>query len=88
GVPEQLDELVLWATEKSPDERPDDAQQMLERLREIERGLGIAPAVAAATTPQRAQSDSADLTKVMPNTMVMPSPPDTAASEVVDNATL
>ncbi|WP_312172700.1 Stk1 family PASTA domain-containing Ser/Thr kinase [Microbacterium sp.] len=88
GVPEQLDELVLWATEKSPDERPDDAQQMLERLREIERGLGIAPAVAAATTPQRAQSDSADLTKVMPNTMVMPSPPDTATSEVVDNATL
>ncbi len=87
GVPEQLDELVLWATEKSPDERPDDAQQMLERLREIERGLGIAPAVAAATAPQRAQSDSADLTKVMPSTMVLPSP-SAPTSEAVDNATL
>lgn len=87
GVPEQLDELVLWATEKSPDERPDDAGQMLERLREIERGLGIAPAVAAATAPQRAQSDSADLTKVMPSTMVLPSP-SAPATEAVDNATL
>ena len=87
GVPEQLDELVLWATEKSPDERPDDAQQMLERLREIERGLGIAPAVAAATAPQRSQSDSSDLTKVMPSTMVLPSP-SAPATEAVDNATL
>jgi len=43
GVPEQLDELVLWATEKSPDERPSDAQEMLDRLREIERELGISP---------------------------------------------
>lgn len=43
GVPEQLDELVLWATEKEPDERPSDAAEMLERLREIERELGIAP---------------------------------------------
>ncbi len=87
GVPEQLDELVLWATEKSPDERPDDAQQMLERLREIERDLGIAPAVAAATAPQRAQADSADLTKVMPSTMVIADPAAPAA-QAVDNATL
>ncbi len=87
GVPEQLDELVLWATEKSPDERPDDAGQMLERLREIERGLGIAPAVAAATTSQRSQADSADLTKVMPNTMVI-ADPTAPVAEAVDNATL
>lgn len=87
GVPEQLDELVLWATEKSPDERPDDAGQMLERLREIERGLGIAPAVAAATTSQRSQADSADLTKVMPSTMVI-ADPTAPAPAAVDNATL
>ncbi|WP_120493446.1 Stk1 family PASTA domain-containing Ser/Thr kinase [Microbacterium phyllosphaerae] len=87
GVPEQLDELVLWATEKSPDERPDDAGQMLERLREIERGLGIAPAVAAATTSQRSQADSADLTKVMPSTMVI-ADPTAPVPEAVDNATL
>ena len=87
GVPEQLDELVLWATEKSPDERPEDAGAMLERLREIERQLGIAPAVAAATTPQRSPSDSGDLTKVMPGTLPLP---DAAAPapQAVDNATL
>ncbi|MFJ4996581.1 Stk1 family PASTA domain-containing Ser/Thr kinase [Microbacterium sp. NPDC088619] len=87
GVPEQLDELVLWATEKSPDERPDDAGQMLERLREIERGLGIAPAVAAATASQRSQADSADLTKVMPSTMVI-ADPTAPVQAAVDNATL
>lgn len=87
GVPEQLDELVLWATEKSPDDRPDDAQQMLERLREIERGLGIAPAVAAATMPQRSQAPSADVTKVMPSTMVLTGPA-APATNAVDNATL
>ncbi|GAT73516.1 Stk1 family PASTA domain-containing Ser/Thr kinase [Microbacterium hydrocarbonoxydans] len=87
GVPEQLDELVLWATEKSPDERPDDAQQMLDRLREIERDLGIAPAVAAATTPQRSQADSADLTKVMPGTMVI-ADPTAPIPQAADNATL
>ena len=43
AVPEQLDELVLWSTEKSPDERPADAGEMLERLREIESQLGIQP---------------------------------------------
>ncbi|WP_067200621.1 Stk1 family PASTA domain-containing Ser/Thr kinase [Microbacterium sp. XT11] len=87
AVPEQLDELVLWATEKSPDERPDDARQMLDRLREIERDLGIAPAVAAATAPQRAQADSGDLTKVMPGTLPIP---DAAAPATApaDNATL
>ncbi|MFT4259809.1 Stk1 family PASTA domain-containing Ser/Thr kinase [Microbacterium sp.] len=86
GVPEQLDELVLWATEKSPDERPDDAGQMLARLREIERELGIAPAVAAATAPQRAD-DSGDVTKVMPQTAVLA---DSIAPvpQAVDNATL
>lgn len=87
GVPEQLDELVLWATEKSPDERPDDAGQMLERLREIERDLGIAPAVRAATTSQRSSSDSGDLTKVMPGTMVIPDAVE-PASGTLDNATL
>lgn len=86
GVPEPLDELVLWATEKSPDERPDDAGQMLARLREIERDLGVAPAVAAATNPQRTH-DSGDLTKVMPQTAVL-ADPTAPISPAVDNATL
>ncbi|MCK8477961.1 Stk1 family PASTA domain-containing Ser/Thr kinase [Microbacterium aurugineum] len=87
AVPEQLDELVLWATEKSPDERPDDAQQMLERLREIERELGITPMAARATAPQHSPGDSGDLTKVMPSTMVIADPAAPVAAPI-DNATL
>lgn len=88
GVPEQLDELVLWATEKSPDERPDDAQEMLDRLREIERDLGVSPAAATTTTtPLRSQSDSGELTKVLPSTMVINDPTGPVA-QPVDNATV
>lgn len=47
AIPEQLDELVLWATEKDPEERPLDAQVMLERLREIEREIGVSPAITS-----------------------------------------
>lgn len=90
GVPEQLDELVLWSTEKSPDERPNDAQEMLDRLREIERQLGISPTAAATTTmPLRAQSDSGDVTKVMPATMVIDDATGpVAVAQPVDNATV
>ncbi|MDP3951106.1 Stk1 family PASTA domain-containing Ser/Thr kinase [Microbacterium sp.] len=89
GVPEQLDELVLWSTEKSPDERPNDAQEMLDRLREIERSLGVSPAaVTPTTTPIRSQSDSGDVTTVMPSTMVLEDAPAQAASQPLDNATL
>ncbi|MFJ2370161.1 Stk1 family PASTA domain-containing Ser/Thr kinase [Microbacterium sp. NPDC087665] len=87
AVPEQLDELVLWATEKSPDERPDDAQQMLDRLREIERSLGVSPAAASATPPMRAAADSGDLTKVMPTTMAL-ADPTAPVPQAIDNATI
>ena len=88
GVPEQLDELVLWSTEKVADERPDDAQAMLDRLREIERELGIAPTPATtATMPMRSQSDSGDVTTVMPATMVL-APSTGPVSQQVDNATV
>ncbi|MBQ3359400.1 MAG: Stk1 family PASTA domain-containing Ser/Thr kinase [Microbacterium sp.] len=87
GVPEQLDELVLWATEKSPDERPDDAKQMLDRLREIERELGVSPAAATTSPPVRTASDSGDLTKVMPATVAVTDPV-APVPQTVDNATL
>jgi serine/threonine protein kinase/beta-lactam-binding protein with PASTA domain len=54
-VPDSLDELVLWATERSPDDRPRDAGVMLDRLREIERELGIHPEVTATVTAQTHQ---------------------------------
>ncbi|WP_308796507.1 Stk1 family PASTA domain-containing Ser/Thr kinase [Agromyces silvae] len=36
GVPAELDELVLWATSRDPEERPADARELLDRLREVE----------------------------------------------------
>jgi eukaryotic-like serine/threonine-protein kinase len=69
SVPEALDELVLWATEKLPDDRPLDAAAMLDRLREIERELGVAPQVARAVAVGSLADDgidSGELTKVFP----------------------
>src|SRR3546814_13204957 len=78
GVPEQLDELVLWATEKVPDDRPLDAGVLLARLRDIERELGVAPqvarAVAVGTTAPEDAVDSAAPTNVLPHP-VAPAPP-------------
>ncbi|BDV30383.1 Stk1 family PASTA domain-containing Ser/Thr kinase [Microbacterium terricola] len=85
GVPEQLDELVLWSTERSPDDRPTDAREMLDRLREIERQLGITPQVTR-TTPTGIIRDesgaSGELTKVLPTAITGP----TASVDDIDNA--
>lgn len=89
SVPEQLDELVLWATEKLPDDRPVDAGAMLQRLRDIERELGLAPqvarAVAVGTITPDDGIDSGELTKVFPVAPPVPTAP-TAALDAGDNA--
>ena len=86
GVPEPLDELVLWATERDPDERPADARVMLDRLREIERSLGVAPQVVRTApigvVPEDDVLDSGEMTKVLPGAFTAP----TVTSDV-DNAT-
>lgn len=85
GVPEPLDELVLWATERSPDDRPLDAREMLQRLREIERELGVAPVVARTGPIGIVRDDVAstgELTAVLPGTPTGP----TTAMDAVDNA--
>lgn len=90
GVPEQLDELVLWATEREPDDRPTDARVMLERLRQIEKELGVYPQVvrtAPDTGATRAIAvddgvDSGEVTKIMPGTFTAPN-----VTDSVDNAT-
>ncbi|WP_431803950.1 Stk1 family PASTA domain-containing Ser/Thr kinase [Microbacterium sp. bgisy203] len=90
GVPEQLDELVLWATEREPDDRPTDARVMLERLRQIEKELGVYPQVvrtAPDTGATRAIAvddgiDSGEVTKIMPGAFTAPS-----VTDSVDNAT-
>lgn len=51
SIPPELDELVLWATTRDPDQRPADARAMLERLREMEPHLRPSqPVVAAGDT--------------------------------------
>ncbi|GAA1641199.1 Stk1 family PASTA domain-containing Ser/Thr kinase [Microbacterium flavum] len=89
GIPEQLDELVLWATEREPDERPLDARQMLDRLRDIEKELGVFPHVvrapaAAATRVAVIEDgiDSGEVTKIMPGSFTAP-----VVTDTVDNAT-
>ncbi len=86
GIPEQFDELVMWATERNPDDRPVDARAMLDRLREIEKELGVYPHVVRAPSPGVIAVDdgvdSGELTKVMPGTFTAPT-----VTEQVDNAT-
>ena len=60
-VPAELDELVLWATARDPEERPRDARAMLEQLRETEAILRSDDPATAATSVQR--------TTVMPTAM-------------------
>ncbi|MCR2785892.1 MULTISPECIES: Stk1 family PASTA domain-containing Ser/Thr kinase [unclassified Microbacterium] len=86
GVPEPLDELVLWATERNPDERPDDARVMLDRLREIERDLGVSPQVVrtapVGVLPEDDGMDSGEVTKVLPGAFTAPT-----VTPEVDNTT-
>jgi serine/threonine-protein kinase len=42
-VPPQLDDLVLWATDRDPEQRPTDARVLLEKLYEVERAIHGAP---------------------------------------------
>ncbi len=51
NVPAELDELVLWATARDPDQRPRDAKTMLDQLVETQEGLAsVAPATSAQRT--------------------------------------
>ena len=86
GIPEQLDELVMWATEREPDDRPTDARVMLDRLREIEKEIGVFPHVvrapAASAIVVDDGVDSGEVTKVMPGTFTAP-----VVTDEADNAT-
>ncbi|MFC9560180.1 Stk1 family PASTA domain-containing Ser/Thr kinase [Agromyces sp. NPDC056965] len=50
AVPVELDELVLWATNRDPEARPNDAREMLERLREAE------PSIRSSHRPLQTQA--------------------------------
>lgn len=59
-IPAELDELVLWATARDPEQRPRDARAMLEQVQETRRLLeGSATATSSLGSPMQ--------TVVMPN---------------------
>ncbi|HEV7949109.1 MAG TPA: Stk1 family PASTA domain-containing Ser/Thr kinase [Glaciihabitans sp.] len=62
-VPAELDELVLWATAKEPDERPRDARVMLDQLMATQSLLATALPTATAAVQR---------TMVLPTAMVAP----------------
>ena len=69
-VPAELDDLVLWATAREPDDRPTDAREMLDELHRTKSALMTAlPAKTGSTPTQR--------------TMVIPSTVATAATAAV-----
>lgn len=51
-VPQELDELVQWATAKDPDQRPDDARVLLEQVRDTEKLLDLPTGPTAVTKTQ------------------------------------
>lgn len=77
-VPEQLDDLVQWATEKDPEDRPADASEMLQNLRQAEQELGITPAIRREPSGFF-DNPTGNLTKVLPvdeaTAVLPPAPP-------------
>jgi serine/threonine-protein kinase len=71
-VPAELDELVLWATTRDPEQRPRDARAMLDQLHDTEALLRTA-LPAGATAAQR--------TVVLPSAPAAPTPLPDPASE-------
>jgi len=63
-VPAELDELVMWATARDPEQRPRDARAMLDQLHETEALLRLEEP-ATATIAQR--------TMIMPSAVAAPS---------------
>ncbi|MET1043450.1 MAG: Stk1 family PASTA domain-containing Ser/Thr kinase [Microbacteriaceae bacterium] len=49
-VPAELDELVLWATARDPEERPRDAREMLDQVRDTAQSLQSALPTGATAT--------------------------------------
>ncbi|HEU4850171.1 MAG TPA: PASTA domain-containing protein, partial [Terrimesophilobacter sp.] len=72
-VPAELDELVLWATARDPEQRPRDARAMLEQLHETQRILDSGQATPTQGVPMP--------TMVMPSGPLVPTPTPDAASE-------
>jgi len=87
AVPEQLDDLVLWATRKEPDERPSDAREMLERLRVAEYEIAGTRRAQAATGRTVVLPDTFDADLDQAQTQVLEARRRTGSTTVVGSVT-
>ena len=65
SLPQDVDDLVRWATARDPDERPDDAQQLLAELRDVRNSLADDD-LDAAPTPLAEPAPADGQTLVVP----------------------
>jgi serine/threonine-protein kinase len=77
-VPAELDELVLWATAREPDQRPRDARVMLEQLKDTELQLSTNLSSAALSAARTSAIPTAATTRIPA------AAPDAAATRVLD----
>ena len=65
-VPAQLDELVLWATSREPDDRPKDARVMLDRLFDEHSAMMTSDPTGSTTVQRTMVMPTAAPTTVLP----------------------
>jgi len=73
-VPSELDEVVLWATDRNPENRPKDARALLDQLFEIHTSL-LSATSTGATSAQR--------TMLLPSATAAAAPSATAETQIL-----
>jgi eukaryotic-like serine/threonine-protein kinase len=86
-VPAELDELVLWATARDPDQRPRDARVMLDQLLDTERLLQTALPGGATSSQRTMVLPSAPLAGSNDETQVLAAPARHRTGPVVSDST-
>lgn len=94
NVPKFFDELVAWATARNPDDRPADARELLERLRQFNTDLsGATEAITPIENSTMVLPDGSNSTEVLrpvaaPAPSPLPTPPRLPAAPADAVATL
>ncbi len=84
STPSELDDLVLWATARNPDERPSDAREMLDQLRAISGKVREADPNASTTAQQTMLLPSFDDASASAATQVLGVRPPSGATVAVE----
>ncbi|WP_425305892.1 Stk1 family PASTA domain-containing Ser/Thr kinase [Agromyces archimandritae] len=86
SLPIEFDELVLWATARDPEDRPADARQLLERLREIEGSVRGGEPAGSTRVLERLPEGAAAPTASIAETAVLGTRSAAPAAEPEDDA--